>query len=72
MKAKYTGKISEVSKNDDGDVQLKVSGLGKVDTTLLYAKETSCSGTFIFKEMITNKMMIGSTITITISDEELD
>lgn len=72
MKAKLTGKIVSVKKEQDGgNTLLEVATTsGKVDTRNVTAQDCSVNGTITLKSMIANEMKIGATLTITISDED--
>ena len=68
MKAKLTGKI--VSLERDGDTTIVFEAAGKVDTRNIAAQPTELHATLSLKSMISDQMKIGSTITVTITDEE--
>lgn len=82
MKAKLKARILEVAKNStfvspgleaSHMVKLKLSAQhGKVETTLNNAQLAILAGDFYLREVIANQIKIGSTLTITISDEEDD
>lgn len=69
MKAKFQGKIIRVSRGES-DTKIEFDILGKVDTRLVSAQETSLDGMLMVKNLIADKMQIGTTLTITVSDEE--
>lgn len=82
MKAKLKAKILEVNRFvsfQSGSVEvpnmvkLRISAThGKVETTLNNAQLAALIGDFYLREVIANQIKIGSTLTITISDEEPD
>lgn len=71
MKAKLTGKILNVDISQ-GEARLSIEATGKVETRNISAQEVTFNGNIRMKSLIANDMKIGATITITISDEELE
>jgi len=69
MLAKYTGKITEVSKKG-GNAILKISCEGKVDTKNLNAQPTSLEIVADLKSLVADELRIGTLLTITISDDD--
>lgn len=69
MKAKLKGKIAKVSRLLT-ETRIEFSTVGKVDTRLVTAQESALEGVLMIKNIIADQMTIGSTLTITVSDEE--
>jgi hypothetical protein len=72
MKAKLRAKITNVSMENHGLTVIAFKAEGKVDTRLQNAQLTTMSGHFAIKDVIAGEMKIGSMITITLTDEEID
>ena len=82
MKAKLKANIVNVSKNVVASVgNTDATGMteinlvatkGKVNTSLINAQTIMLSGKLFLKEAVANQIKIGATITITLSDEEVD
>lgn len=73
MKAALKAKILSVEKSG-GDVILTLDTpiAGKVGIRAINAQDAFFSGKLKLKELVANEMKIGATITITVTDEELD
>ena len=69
MKAKFTGKIFRISRGE-AETKIEFDVLGKVDTRLVSAQETSLDAVLMIKNIIADKMIVGTTFTIILSDEE--
>lgn len=69
MKIKLQGKISEMRKDSNGNVTLSLTTNGKVETHLLNAKDATMSSILIIKGVIADDIKLGSTLTVTVSDE---
>jgi len=71
MRAKLKSKITGATKSA-GLTSISLIAEGKADTTNINAQEASFSGTLHLKSLIADKLTLGSIITITLSDEEVE
>lgn len=73
MKATLKAKITAVEKAG-GDVVLHLDtpSAGKVGVRAINAQDAFFNGKLKLKELVANEIKIGATITITVSDEEVD
>lgn len=71
MKAKYKLLIIDTSAVD-GTVTLDLSGKGQVEGTNISAKESTMDCTIKLRGVAAKNITLGSTITVTVSDEEVE
>ncbi len=76
MKATLKGKLLRIE-NTGGDTVMTFESVGKVDKTgfgpgSTDARKTQLNGTFMLKAIVAEGMKIGTTLTISISDEDPD
>lgn len=74
MKATLKTKIVSYSKQD-GMATLSIESIGpmsKVDTAPQNAKDCSLAGVLKLKLLVSDQLKLGTTLTITVSDEEKD
>lgn len=60
----------EKAVRESGDVIFTINGRGKTDTPNISGQAAEFSGTLKLKAIVANKIPLGSTLTITISDEK--
>lgn len=77
MKAKLTGKINRIVRNNDkiiikdsDMVEIDIDFTGQIEDVILTAKQISMKATLKLKPIIADKLLFGSNITINLSDEE--
>lgn len=71
MKATFKGRVHQIDRKQDL-TKLHLDIKGKVDTRLVTAQEAELDALVMVKTIVADSMKIGSYITITVSDEELD
>jgi hypothetical protein len=71
MKAKIKTKIVGFNKSD-GNILLALTGEGRTETANINAQWASLNGTLTLRSLIADKISLGATITITVSDEETE
>ena len=71
MKAKYTGKIKSVSK-DDGLTTLLLECSGKVETKNINAQTSTMEVAVKLKSLVADELKLGTHLTIHLSDEEVE
>jgi hypothetical protein len=69
MKATLKGRITRVLRDDDGTTSLSIETKGKVEETVISAKEALFQGELNLKSLVADQLKIGATITITVTDE---
>lgn len=72
MKATFKGQVFKIDREKSGFVKLHLDLKGKVDTRLVTAQDAELDALVMVKTIVADTMKIGSTITITVSDEEPD
>lgn len=71
MKATFKGQVYQIDRKQDW-TKLHLDVKGKVDTRLVTAQEAELDALVMIKTLVADNMKVGSSITITISDEEED
>ena len=70
MKVKLRTKIDSAVRGSNSTV-ISITGAGKAETSNINAQEASLTGTLSLKALIADKLSLGSTLTIIITDEEI-
>ena len=69
MKTVLTGRITSATELRDGDHNLTIEAMGKVQTSNIASQVASLQGTFKVKSLVASQMKIGATLTIIVTDE---
>ena len=71
MKIKLRSKIDSAVRGSNSTV-ISITGIGKVETNNINAQEASLAGTLSLKSLIADKLSLGSTLTIIVTDEDTE
>lgn len=69
MRTRFQGEIVKIEKAGGGAI-VTFEAEGKVEKAGPTAKEATIKGTIFLKTLVSNEMKMGSTLTITLTDEE--